>query len=95
MEEQAEDPEKRKLLEARKAEAQLKSAMRSMLEDEAYDRIMNVSHANKELYMSAAKAVLALFRRAGRRLTDGELVRVLMAINKENESATSITFHRK
>jgi DNA-binding TFAR19-related protein (PDSD5 family) len=95
MESADEDAEKGRLMDAKRAEAQLKSSLRMTLEEDAYARMMNISHANKELFVGAAKALIGLYRRAGRKLKDEEVVRVLMAIRKENEQKTNITFHRK
>jgi DNA-binding TFAR19-related protein (PDSD5 family) len=86
---------KRKRLEARKMEEQLKSALRSVLDEAAYDRLMNVSVANKELYIMAAKNLLAAAKQARRKITDAELLSFLRAIKEQTETKTSITFHKK
>jgi DNA-binding TFAR19-related protein (PDSD5 family) len=94
-EEEGLEEARRKRLEARKAEEQIKGALRSALEDAAYDRMMNVSHANRELFVNAARHVIAVFRRAGRRLTEDELMAVLRAVKGQTETETRITFHKK
>lgn len=86
---------RRKKLEARKAEEQIKSTLRAALEDAAYGRMMNVSHANRELYVVAARHVFAVFKRAGRRLTESELLAVLKAVKGQTETETRIMFHKK
>jgi len=86
---------RRKRLEARKMEEQLKSALRSVLDEAAYNRLMNVSVANKELYIMAAKNLLAAAKQARRKITDEELLSFLRAIKEQTETKTSITFHKK
>jgi DNA-binding TFAR19-related protein (PDSD5 family) len=86
---------KKKRLEARKVEEQLKSTLRAALNEDAYVRLMNVSIANKELYLVAAKNALMLFKRMGRRITDQELLSLLHAIKGQTEKETKITFHKK
>ncbi len=95
MTEQETDAEKQKLLEAKKIEAQLKSGLRLALDEQGYERLANISHANKELYVNVARNVLLAFRKIGRRITDDELVRIIMTIKGESEKETKITFHRK
>lgn len=82
-------------LEAKKAQEQLKSTLRMALDDAAYDRLMNVSVANNELFLTAAKNALMLFKRAGRKLSEDEIVALLRAIKEQTEKRTSITFHKK
>lgn len=89
-----EDARKRKL-DAKKAQEQLKSTLRVALDEAAYDRLMNVSVANSETYLAAAKSVLMYYKRAGRRITEAELVSLLRAIKEQNETKTTITFHKK
>jgi len=86
---------RRKKLEARRAEEQVKAMLRVALEESAYERMMNVSHANRELYMTAAKHVFAVFKRAERKLTESELLAVLRAVRGQTENETTITFHKK
>lgn len=95
----AEDEEaaeiKRKRLEARRIEEQLRMSLRVALDEPAYERLANVSVANKELYFTAAKNVLMAFKRMGRKITDAELVTLLRAIKEQTETKTTITFHKK
>ncbi len=85
----------KKKLEAKAMEEQLKASLRIALEEPAYERLMNVSMANTELYITAAKNILMAFKRAGRRLTEREVVAFLRAIKEQTETRTSITFSRK
>ncbi len=86
---------RRKKLEAKKAQEQLKSTLRAALEEPAYERLMNVAVANEELYLTAAKNVLMFYKRAGRRITEQELLSLLRAIKEQSETKTTITFHKK
>ncbi len=94
-EEEGLDEARRKRLEARKAEEQIKATLRIALEEGAYERMMNVSHANKELFITAARHVVAVYKRAGRKLTESELLAVLRAVKGQTETETTITFHKK
>ncbi len=86
---------RKRRLEAKKAEEQLKAALRVALTDEAYERMMNVSLANKELYLMTAKNALMLYKRMGRRISEAELLSLLRAIKAQTEKETKITFHKK
>jgi DNA-binding TFAR19-related protein (PDSD5 family) len=94
MEDQEEDI-KNKKLEARKAEEQLKVSLRMALDETAYLRLMNVSMANKELYLTAARNILMAYQRARRRLTEKEVLAFLRAIKDQTETKTTITISRK
>ncbi len=86
---------RRKKLDAKKAQEQLKSTLRVALDEAAYDRLMNVSVANSETYLSAAKSVLMYYKRSGRKVNEQELLSLLRAIKEQNETKTTITFHKK
>ncbi len=81
--------------EAKKAEEQLKATLRLTLDSAAYERLMNVSMANKELYIATAKQVLMAFKRVGRKINEEELLMVLKAIKEQTQTETKITFHKK
>ncbi|MBI5228200.1 hypothetical protein HY988_06430 [Candidatus Micrarchaeota archaeon] len=84
---------KERAAEAKNAEAQLKSVLRSALEEPAYERLMNVAIANKELYTNTAKQLLMAYQRIGRKIKEEEVIMVLKKINEPVE--TRITFHKK
>lgn len=86
---------KKKKLEAKKAQEQLKATLRVALDEEAYSRIMNVAVVNEDVYLTAAKNVLMYFKQAGRKMTETELLSLLRAIKDQNEKKTTITFHKK
>ena len=92
--EQVEDIRKRKL-ESRKMEEQLRMSLRMALDEPAYVRLMNVAVANKELYFTAAKNALMACKRMGRKIKDAELLTLLRAIKEQTETKTTITFHKK
>ncbi len=81
--------------EAQEKEGKLKSVLRNILEETAYDRLMNVKLANNDMFMHAAQVCITLFKRAGRKLTEGEILSILMRIKNSQERSTSITFERK
>jgi len=87
--------EKQKELEARQIEKQLKDALRAALTEPAYERMANVSLANKELYLSAAQQVLHAYKRLRRQINESELLSVLRALRESTEKEGKITFHKK
>lgn len=93
-EEELEDIRKKKL-EAKKAQEQLKATLRVALDEAAYERMMNVALANKEMYLMAARQVLMAFKQVGRKINEEELLTVLKAIKEQTETKTTITFHKK
>jgi DNA-binding TFAR19-related protein (PDSD5 family) len=95
MSEEELDEARKKKLEAKKAEEQLKTTLRVALDEAAYERLMNVSLANKELFLVAAKNALMLYKRVGRRLTESELLSLLRTIKEQTDTGSSITFRRK
>ena len=86
---------KKKRQEAKKIQEQLKTTLRVALTEDAYDRMMNVSVANNEMYLMAAKNALMLYKRMGRKIGDVELLSLLRAIKGQTEKETKITFHKK
>jgi DNA-binding TFAR19-related protein (PDSD5 family) len=87
--------EKQKELESKEVEKKLKEALRQALSPDAYDRLTNVAHANKELYMSAAQQVLMAYKQLGRTISETELISVLRALKERETKDVSITFHKK
>ena len=85
----------KKLEEARKAEEQLKAMLRQVVDQKAYERLMNVSMANKELYLIASKQLIALYNRVGRKLSDDEVLKVLRMLKASTERETRIVFREK
>jgi DNA-binding TFAR19-related protein (PDSD5 family) len=94
-EEEGLEEARKKKLEAKKAQEQLKATLRVALDEPAYERLMNVAVANEELYLTAAKNLLVFYKRAGRRIKESELLSLLRAIKEQNETKTTITFHKK
>ena len=78
-------------LEAKKKGEQVKGMLRMALTEEAYDRLMNVKLANAQLYGIASNQVFNLYQKAGRKITEKELIALLQAI-KGSSRETKITF---
>ena len=95
LENQKKNQEQKKILEAKKAEEQLKMALRVALETNAYDRMSNVQHANEQLFLIAARHIITFYKRAGRKLKDEEVLAILNRIKELNEKETKIRFERK
>jgi len=87
------EEQQKQAAEAKQAEEHLKSTLRVVLDESAYGRMMNVKLAKPQLFLLAAQNVLALYKRAGRKITESELVFVLQRLRETKESG--ITFHRK
>ncbi|MBD3397862.1 hypothetical protein GF412_01790 [Candidatus Micrarchaeota archaeon] len=77
--------------EAQKKEEQVKAMLRMALSENAYERLMNVKLANAQLYGAAANQVFGLYQKAGRKLTEKELIAILKAI-KGSQREPKITF---
>lgn len=97
-----EEIKKRKLLEYQKKAAaqqklkeQLKTALKQVLESDAYERLNNVLFSNEQLYMVAAKQIILIANKARRKLTDREVLYVLNAIKQQTEKEPKITFIKK
>lgn len=73
---------------------QVKMALRVALNNDAYERMMNVMLANPELFQGAVQYIFALYQRVGRKLTDGEVRRVLLRLKGE-EKEPEISFKKK
>ncbi|MBS3068630.1 hypothetical protein J4450_08035 [Candidatus Micrarchaeota archaeon] len=87
--------EQQRLMEARKAEEQLKTTLRIVLEEAAYNRITNVKLANPQLFLAAAQNILGIYKRIERKITDNELLTLLRRLKESNEKETKISFERK
>ena len=87
--------EQRKQLEAKKAEEQLKTALRSAVSNEAYGRLANVQHANPQFFLVAAQNILSLSKRVGRTLNEEEVLSILRKIKEVSDTPTYIRFERK
>lgn len=88
--------QQQKFAEAKKAEEQLKSALRVVLEPNAYDRLSNVRHVNRELYVAAAQYALAAYKRFNQRINEQQLLNILTGIKSQtSEGEKKIRFERK
>lgn len=88
------EEKKKKLLEAKNAEEQLKATLRVVLDHAAYSRLTNIRLVNPQLYLTAAQYVISLFKQSGKRVGEENLLRILKTL-KESERAESIRFERK
>jgi len=73
---------------------QLKVMLRGALEEDAYERMMNVSLVNPELYMKAAQKIIVVFQKFGRKINGGETLALLNNIRRE-QTGGSISIKRK
>ncbi len=95
-----EEIRRRKLEEMRRRQEesqrveQIKAALRVALQNDAYERVMNVMLANPELFQGAVQYIVTLYQRAGRKLTDEEVRRILIRLKGE-EKKPEISFKRK
>ena len=80
---------------AQELERQIKAVLRSVLEPEAYERIMNVKIASQQKYLQVASTLIQLHnaKRIQAKITDEQLVGLLAQISETKD--TSITIHRK
>jgi len=84
--------EQKKLAEASKAEEQLKTVLRIAVAEPAYERLMNISYANKEFYINVAQNAIMLYKRAGRKLTEDEVLHIIRALKKQTQHEPTIEF---
>ncbi|VVB73601.1 Double-stranded DNA-binding domain protein [uncultured archaeon] len=75
--------EMRKRLEeaqkAQQADAQIKIVLARILEQPAYDRLMNVRISNQEVYAKAVNGLVYMYKKTGRKITERELLTLLSA----------------
>jgi len=86
----------RRLEEAQKArivDAQIKGVLVRILEQPAYDRLMNVRMSNQELYAKAVNALVYMYKKTGRKVTEKELLTLLSA--SVEKKTGSIEIRRK
>jgi DNA-binding TFAR19-related protein (PDSD5 family) len=97
VEEELEEARRKKLegaqqaLEAKKIEEQLKSALRIVLSEKAYARMMNVRISSPQLYAAASKQVLGAYGKVRRQISEEELLSLLKAVRGKGRE-TKITF---
>jgi DNA-binding TFAR19-related protein (PDSD5 family) len=81
------------LLKAQQQEALIKRAMIRLLDQAAYDRLINVRIANPDMYVKAVNAIIYNAQRLKRKLTDAELRSILSSLAERREP--EITIQRK
>ena len=77
--------EQKKRMDASKAEEQLKSVLRVAVDEPGYERLMNISYANQEFYVNVAQNVIMLYKRAGRKITEDEVLHIIRSLKKQHE----------
>jgi len=75
---------------AQEAERKLKSLLRQVLEQDAYERMSNVRIANPELYANTTNAVVYYYQKVKRKITDKELTTLLSAQTGRREGSIDI-----
>lgn len=84
--------EQKKMLEAAKMEEQLKAALRLALDEPAYERLANISYANKEFYMNVAQRAIMAYRKAGRKLSEEEVIFLIRSLKNQDRREPTIEF---
>ncbi len=81
---------------AQEAEIQLKKILAVVLDQTAYDRIMNVRISNKELYFTVANALIHYYKKTQKRITEKELITIInMNLAATKQPETKIHIRRK
>jgi programmed cell death protein 5 len=94
-----EDEESKKLYEQRlrqlQVEMQKKELLKRMLDEQAYERMMNVRLANPQLYEKVVQTLAYVAQSGGKTVTisDAQLYQMLQKMTQEKE--TKIEFKRK
>lgn len=94
-----EDEESKKLYEQRlrqlQVEMQKKELLKRMLDEQAYERMMNVRLANPQLYEKVVQTLAYVAQSGGKPITisDAQLYQMLQKMTQEKE--TKIEFKRK
>ena len=84
------------LQKAQEAELQLKKILAIVLDQPAYERLMNVRISNKELYFKVSNSMIHLYKKTQRRMTEKELITVInMNLAASKQPETKIHIRRK
>ena len=84
------------LQKAQEAELQLKKILSVILDQQAYQRLMNVRISNKELYFKVSNSMINLYKKTQRRMTERELITVInMNLAASKQPETKIHIRRK
>jgi len=77
-------------------EEQVKKNLRQLLENKAYERLMNVKVVNYQRFMLASQYILQLSQQLqGRKLTEDEVITILKNLRGNDRGKGNITFIRK
>ena len=74
------------------AEAQLRSVLRTAMEPEAYERLMNVRISSPELYMQVARVIVTMYsnKQLAAKVKDKELQELLARLTAKHEGTIDI-----
>ena len=87
---------KKKQIEAYQKESQLRDVLRQILDSKAFERLMNIRLANRELYLQIAQMVVYAYQGGQiRGKVSEEVLLNLISRIKGGESQPSITIKRK
>jgi len=83
---------KKDYLERAQREEQIKELMRSALDSEAYERIMNIKASNEDLYMQFASLLVQLVQsgQVKSKITDKQLKSLLLRFTSKHEPTINI-----
>ncbi len=100
MEEGEEGAQRQKLLRKKlaemqrmqEAEAQLRSVLRSAMEAEAYERLMNVRISSPEVYMQVARVIVTLYsnKQLAAKVSEKDLRELLVKLTTKHEGSIDI-----
>ena len=83
-----ETPDQEKIL------GQIKSALRQVLDESAYERMMNVMLVNQNLFAATSQKILMYSQRVGRKVTEKEVL-ILLQTSREAPKSGGISIKRK
>lgn len=83
---------KKDYLERLQREEQIRELMRSALDSEAYERIMNIKASNEDLYMQFASLLVQLVQsgQVKSKITDKQLKSLLLRFTSKHEPTINI-----
>jgi len=76
--------------QAKAQERKIKETLVRVLEPSAYERLTNVRLANPELHSRVVNALFQLYQRAGRKITEKELLMLLSSATNRREGSIQI-----
>ncbi len=74
---------------------QLKVALRTVLDEKGYQRMMNVLLVNQTLFGTAAQKIMMFAKQSGRIVSEREVLAILSALKNNTEKRGDISIIRK